>query len=137
MITGWNSDEHFILFEEQSEAIAMTKRYGIHERIPEHTLIGLRGWTDFLLMNANRLPKTVPTIPLITTELSDWRPPNDLSLLQPDTRTDAKIKWHVTPIIFGGSPTDEENVVWVTIDQHVDLVRWWNAKYDEIRSLQA
>jgi hypothetical protein len=137
MITGWYGDEHLFLFEDQSEAIEMTRRYGVHDRIPAHTLIGLRGWDDFILMSSDQRPKIVPTVPLTADELADWQMPNDLSALEPDPKTDGKIKWYVTPLIFGGSPTDVENTAWVTIDQHVDLVRWWNTKYDEIRSQQA
>ena len=136
MITGWYSDDYLILFEEQSEAIEMTRRYGLSSRIPEHTLIGLRGWSDFILMSSGRQLKIVPSVPLITDELEDWPVQIDLSALEPDPRFGDKIKWHVTPLIFGGSPTDEQNISWLTLDQHVDLVRWWNRKYDEIRRQQ-
>ena len=136
MITGWHGDEHLIVFEEPLEAIDMTRRYGIDERIPAHTLIGLRGWDDFILMSPDRGQKIVPTVPLIVNELTEWRLPNDLSALESDPMTHGKIKWYVTPLVFGGSPTDEENIAWVTIDQHVELVRWWNSKYDDIRNQQ-
>jgi hypothetical protein len=134
MITGWQSDDYLILFEEQAEAIELTQRYGIHDRIPGHTLIGLRGWGNFILMSPDGHQKTVPTVPLTADELEDWPMPIDLSAIEHDSRVDGKIKWYVTPLIFGGSPTDKQNITWVTVDQHVDLVRWWNSKYDEIRN---
>lgn len=136
MVTGWHGDEHLILFEEPLEAIEMTRRYGVDDRIPEHTLIGLRGWDDFILMSPDQRQKIAPTVPLTVDGMAEWEIPNDLSSLEPDPKTAGKIKWYVTPLVFGGSPTDEANITWVTIDQHVDLVRWWNNKYDEIRSQQ-
>ena len=136
MITGWHGDEYLILFEEQLEAIQMTGRYGIQDRIPSHTLIGLRDWDDFILMSSEQRVKITPTVPLDSNSLEDWDLP-DWSQLQADPKIEDKIKWHVTPIVLGGSPSDEENLTWVSLDQHVDLVRWWNDKYDDIRNQQA
>ena len=32
----------------------------------------------------------------------------------------------ITPIIVGGDPTDPQNKIWVTREQHFELVRYWN-----------
>lgn len=136
MITGWHRDDYLILFEEQPEAFELTQRYGISERMPGHTLIGLRSWSDFILLTPERLMKIVPTVPLIADELEDWPVQIDFSTIESDPRFDGRIKWHVTPLIFGGSPTDEQIITWLPLDHHVDLVRSWNSKYDEIRKQQ-
>ncbi len=134
MISGWHNDEYLILFEEQPEAIAMSDRYGISERIPNHTLIGIRGWNDFILMSSEGSLMIAPTIPARKEELEFWNSEINIAEIKPDTEIGNKIKWLVTPLIFGGSPTAEENVEWITIDQHVDLVNWWNSKYDELKN---
>jgi len=34
--------------------------------------------------------------------------------------------FEVTPIILGGSPTDPKNKAWLTRQQHIEAVRFWN-----------
>jgi hypothetical protein len=34
--------------------------------------------------------------------------------------------------VFGGDPTLGDNVTWVTLTQHTELVQWWNQKYREL-----
>lgn len=135
MTSGWHSDEHLILFEDPSEAIEMAQRYEIQERLPGYTLIGLRGWDDFILLSSEGQFHLAPTVPLHADKLSAWTMPDDFSSLEADPATESKIKWYITPLVFGGSPVDESNIAWVTPDQHVDLVRWWNNKYDEVKGL--
>lgn len=134
MISGWHNNEYLILFEEQIEANAMTERYGVSERIPDHTLIGIRGWNDFILMSPEGSLMVAPTVPLRKEELERWDFKIDLSKIKSETEIGDKIKWLVTPLVFGGSPTDNENISWISIDQHIELVNWWNSKYDEIKN---
>jgi hypothetical protein len=54
------------------------------------------------------------------------------SELIPDERFTDRIKWYTTPIVFGGDPNLGENVTWVTHDQHVKLVGWWNKQYRDL-----
>jgi len=49
--------------------------------------------------------------------------------LETDPRLTGRIKWRIKPIIFGGDPTSEENITWVSHDQHGELTRFWNAQY--------
>ena len=51
----------------------------------------------------------------------------------PDERVRGKIKWYIKPLLFGGEPGMSDNVKWVELDQHAQLVRFWNQKYREIR----
>jgi len=44
-----------------------------------------------------------------------------------------KIKWYIKPVLFGGEPELSDNIKWVELDQHAQLVRFWNQKYREIR----
>jgi len=49
--------------------------------------------------------------------------------LQPDGRFTGKIKWYVKPIALGGDAGVGENLVWVSHEEHGQLVKWWNDKY--------
>jgi hypothetical protein len=56
----------------------------------------------------------------------------DPSGLNQDRRFTGKIKWYTQPIVFGGDPSSEENMIWVDIQKHQELVKWWNRKYTEV-----
>jgi hypothetical protein len=49
--------------------------------------------------------------------------------LESDDRFAGKIKWYVKPIRFGGDPTAKDNMKWLSRDDHVQAVRWWNKFY--------
>jgi hypothetical protein len=49
--------------------------------------------------------------------------------LEADEKLVGKIKWYITPIIFGGDPAAEENMTWLTPEKHAEFVRWWNDLY--------
>jgi len=34
--------------------------------------------------------------------------------------------FHITPVMLGGSPTDPANKVVLTIEEHIQAVRFWN-----------
>ena len=40
----------------------------------------------------------------------------------------------IHPILFGGSPTDEKNIKFITRKQHAELAVFWNNKVKEIKS---
>jgi len=40
----------------------------------------------------------------------------------------------VHPILFGGSPTDKDNIKLVTRQQHAELVVFWNKKIRELKN---
>ena len=44
-------------------------------------------------------------------------------------RFSGKIKWLVQPIRFGGDPTAQENLTWLTLNEHAAAVRWWTRFY--------
>jgi hypothetical protein len=43
------------------------------------------------------------------------------------------VKWYTKPVVFGGDPLDQENTIWVTLEEHVQLVKWWNDRYQELK----
>ncbi len=34
--------------------------------------------------------------------------------------------FEITPVIFGGDPVSLENKIWLTRQEHFELVRYWN-----------
>ena len=130
MKEGWLDDEYIVLFEEQSASLE--KAYGFFGLFPGFKLIGLRSWDDFLVQDNGGNLFTVPTVPLLQEHLASFKFNKSLESLVSDDRVRARIKWYVTPIVFGGDPTLGDNVTWVTLTQHTELVQWWNQKYREL-----
>lgn len=46
-----------------------------------------------------------------------------------DDRFRGKVKWCLKPRLRGGTPADHDNIVWVSLDQHGDVIKWWNDRY--------
>ena len=132
MQEGWLGDEYWILFS-TDEALAASRRYRIEEALPGCTIIGLVSWDDFVVRDGGGGTYAVPTVPIAPEHQRQIGIPSAASL-EPDDRLAGKVKWYVTPLVFGGDPEAAENLAWVTHDQHAELVLWWNAKYREIRS---
>jgi len=42
--------------------------------------------------------------------------------------------FEVQPILLGGSPTDPKNKVFLTRQQHIEAVRYWNGVIAELRA---
>lgn len=39
----------------------------------------------------------------------------------------------ITPVILGGNPKDPKNKTWLTRQQHIEAVRYWNRVIRELR----
>jgi len=129
MIQGWHGDDYLMLFEERDDAIALTERYALAASLPGHILVGLKGWDDFLLRNSEGHHFTVPTVPHDPRYLAPFDFHVNVDAVLPDERFTNKIKWYIKPIVFGGHPSDPSNMTWLTLDQHVEAVRFWNKVY--------
>jgi hypothetical protein len=130
MREGWCGDEYIVLFEERAPALQTA--YGITSALPGYRLLGLRGWDDFIVEDSSGGRLIVPTVPLLPSLMGPFTI-TVTSELEPDERVRDRIKWYVKPIVFGGDPRLDENVIWISVDQHTQLVTWWNAKYRELR----
>jgi hypothetical protein len=124
MDEGWLDDDYLILFS-AAESEEASKRYGIVLSLPGYVILGLRGWDDFIVRDPAGNIYCVPTVPLDKQYLKDFRLPQPAAL-EADSRFEGKIKWYITPLIFGGDPEDKTNLTWVTHEQHAQLVVWWN-----------
>lgn len=131
MQEGWCGDNHLILFDE-SEVAAVSERYAISALLPGYQILGLRGWDDFIVQDAAGRSFSVPTVPLETKYLTPFKIPANVTLLG-DERFREKIKWYITPVVFGGDPQMGDNMTWVSHEQHAQLVRWWNEMYQSVK----
>jgi len=130
MKEGWLGDYYPILFEEK--ASALEKTYALRDFLPGHHLVGLRCWDDFIIEDNGGSLFTVPTVPLLQDHLQTFELDLKHGELVPDEQTTGTIKWYVTPICFGGDPKVGPNVDWVNLEQHTQLVKWWNHKFREL-----
>jgi len=127
LIEGWLDENYLILFSEE-EGSEAAERYQLDAALPGYTLVGLRGWDDFIVRDAIGKTYTVPTVPLDAMYLEAFELPSTLAL-QGDPRFAGRVKWYIKPLIFGGDPQAKDNLTWLSLPQHVELVVWWNATY--------
>lgn len=124
MVEGWAGEDHFVVFD-SDESQERTRVYKLDEYLPGYHIVGLKGWDEFVVLNSKGEAFTVPTVPLHEQYLSPCVLPSGLA---PDERFANRIKWYVTPLAFGGSPTDASNTVWITHEEHAGFVNFWNDK---------
>ncbi len=127
MNEGWQNDDYLILLAEDESAKAMTA-YDFGRFIPGYLLVGLKGWDEFIVVGPSGGLHVVPTVPLDASQAVPYVLPQPISL-QADSRFTNKIKWYLKPLFFGGSPTDDGNVAWISHARHTEVVRWWNEQY--------
>lgn len=124
-------DDHLILFAE-SEVGAASERYAIASLLPGYRILGLRGWDDFIVQDVAGRSYSIPTVPLDLQYLCQYDMPPNVEL-QRDERFEGKIKWYVKPIVLGGDPKAQDNIIFVSHEQHSQLVRWWNDLYRSLK----
>ncbi|WP_240351975.1 hypothetical protein [Pseudomonas simiae] len=127
MNEGWQNGDYFIVFTED-ESLAAMKAYRFDHHLPGYTLLGLRGWDDFIVINSSGVMFTIPTLPLDASYAAPFALPQEI-FLEPDERFAGRIKWYTKPLVFGGDAADKTNFAWITHEQHVELVTWWNEQY--------
>jgi hypothetical protein len=133
MKEGWHGDEYLVLFDEP-EVAAASARYAISQFLPGYEVLGLRGWDDFIVRDAAGQIYSVPTVPLEKQYISPYTLPSRQTIFETDPRFEAKIKWYLKPLAFGGDPEKRENLQWVDGEQHAQLVKWWNNKYRSLKT---
>ena len=133
MIEGWYGNDHLILFDE-AEIASASDRYAVSQFLPGYKVIGLRGWDNFILQDSTEATYCAPTIPAVADHISRYALPSRGTKLSPDIRFQGKIKWYAKPTVFGGDPQSQENIIWVSHDQHAELVKYWNGLYRSLNS---
>ena len=131
MREGWHNDDYLTVFDPW-EVSRLNDAYGIREYLRGFTAVGLRSWDDFIVVDEKKRYFTVPTVPLAAADLVLFNFPEDLNLLQHDKRYAGRVKWYITPIVFGGDPSSKENMAWISVEEHAPFVRWWNDTYRSV-----
>ena len=132
MREGWYEDNYLVLFEDRAESLA--ELYGLSQALPGYRLVGLLSWADFLVQDSRGAQYTVPTVPMLLQKLKPCHMTAAPKALRPDDRISGKVKWYLQPVVFGGDPNRGDNLAWVTLEEHTELVRWWNEKYQEVQA---
>jgi hypothetical protein len=125
MNEGCVGDDYLILFDE-SEVATLSDLYTFSQFLPGFQVLGLRGWDDFIVRDSQGRTFSIPIVPSELKYLSPFAIPERTEDLRPDARFRGKIKWYLKPIVFGGDPSARENMRWVSLEEHAELVRWWN-----------
>ena len=133
MHEGWHGEDYLVLLSDQESSDA-SRGYGIQRYLPGYQILGLRSWDDFIVRDASGDVFTVPTLPIDPQYLAAWSLPPESALLQPDSRFTGQIKWYTKPPIFGGDVSDPTNTLWVSREQHMQLITWWNLQYRDVRA---
>lgn len=132
MKEGWFGEDYFILFDEK-ESVLATEEYCFLNYLGGFQVVGLLGWDDFIVSDGLKL-YTIPTVPIVSDYLEIIHEDNFPGDLEHDERFSEKIKWYKTPLVFGGDPNSEENMVWVSHKQHRELVNYWNQQYHKAKA---
>lgn len=131
MKEGWDGDDYVIVFD-AAEAGSVTAAYGLEKFLPGYAVVAILGWDDFLVRDECGDLFRIPTVPILPKYMEKQARLPDAASLASDERFTGKIKWYVTPIVFNGDPSAEDNIIWVDLSKHQELVRWWNDKYREV-----
>ena len=134
MAEGWNGKDYLVLFNDE-EAQSASQRYDIAALLPGYRIVGLYFWDDFIVKDEHGVTYALPAVPCDSAELARFQIPAADHLV-PDSRFTGKIRWFIKPIKFGGDPTASENTTWVSLAQHADYVRWWNALYRDLTAIR-
>ena len=129
MHKGWCNNDYWSLCEDKAEVEQFTTLYGLAEYLPGYSIVGLKGWDNFILADQEDRYFLVPTVPLEQASLDAFSFPAAPMRLESDPRFADKIKWYVKPIRLGGDPSAKENMAWLSQDEHVQAVKWWNQFY--------
>lgn len=136
MTEGWQKEDYLILFDER-ESADLSLRYELNKYLVGYEIVGLKGWDDFIIEGVGGRLFTIPTVPLAPDHLSPLGFAIDHGHLRQDNRVRGRIKWYTTPLIFGGDPTADANMAWVDLEQHIQLVNWWNRLYQTVKDRSA
>lgn len=129
MLEGWCNGDYWSLCEDRKETEHLTALYGVAEYLPGYFIVGFKGWDDFVLIDRESRYFLTPAVPMERANLAPFHFPADPMRLESDDRFTKKIKWYVKPIRFGGDPNANENMAWLSQEEHVQAVRWWNKFY--------
>ena len=81
----------------------------LNPMLPGFSVLGLRGWQDFIVQDQAGATFTILSVPLDTRYIAPFNLPEPFKL-QPDAQLVGRVKWLVKPLVFDASPEAEDNV---------------------------
>jgi hypothetical protein len=132
MTYGWYNDIHYNLFSPDEVDIYL-KKNALQKYFSSYQLVGLVGWDDFLLKQNNSY-YTIPTVPIDFKYLSEFDFNLNIDELKNDKNITDKIKWYIKPLIFGGDPKLGENIQFIDLGTHAELIAFWNKTYCSLKN---
>jgi hypothetical protein len=121
---GWAGNDYLILFF-GAERGDWTSNYSVAKRLPGFELIGICGWDDLIVAGPNGVLYRVPAVPMRVDKIQLYEFPDEF-VLRPEPELVGKIPWRIKPMAFDGDIYDKENVALVSLEEHAQLVSWWN-----------
>jgi hypothetical protein len=149
---GFIGTDYFILWQAE-ELSKFNSGYEVSKYAPGLLLFGSNGGGDGFAFDTRTSPYYVMQVPFVGmsaadefrvagsfNELLKRRQEKMLRSSERPRRSKPTLRrkeiFEIKPIILGGSPTDPENKVALTRDQHMELVCYWNKVVSDIRSQQ-
>ena len=131
----------------------MNEGYEVSKYAPGFIMFGSTGGGDGFAFDARTSPYRVMQVPFVGMSIDDQfyvaGSFSELLVQMQDTmdhsselgrkgdpRSRGKEIFEIKPVLLGGSPTDLENKVILTRDQHMEVVRYWNEVVDDLRKHQ-
>jgi hypothetical protein len=150
---GFIGTDYFIFWKAE-ELSKFNDGYEVSKYAPGLLMFGSNGGGDGFAFDTRTSPYRVMQVPFIGMSVADKfcvaesfnellermhrqmahsseRPPKSKPMLR------GKEIFEIQPVILGGSPTDLENKVALTRDQHMELVRYWNKVVNDLRNQKA
>lgn len=141
---GFLGEEYIILWRAE-ELAQLNKAYEAERYAPAILLFGSSGGGEAYGFDTHAEPACVVRLPFIGMERRHLGPVTRdftdlfsrgaaLSMREQHRPLQREMELvEIKPIIFGGDPVDPENKMWVTREQHIELVRYWNRQTSTIR----
>jgi cell wall assembly regulator SMI1 len=141
---------HFILWRAE-ELCKFNDGYEVSKYAPGLLLFGSNGGGDGFAFDTRTSPYRIMQVPFVgmsrAEEFHVAASFTELLMRQREKRAHSSERssksnpalqgkeiFEIKPIILGGSPTDPENKVALTRDQHMEVVRYWNKLVSNLRN---
>jgi hypothetical protein len=140
---GWLGDEYVRLYAESARK-DIASLYGFDEFLPGYELLGSWGLDALCLSRDGKLYR-IPWIPLSEAHRQEACPSVDeldsalatLHEATPAYEHFSKEVHMISPIAFGGSPTDSGNIAMIDQAAHAEVCRYWNGVYARLHTTVA
>jgi cell wall assembly regulator SMI1 len=147
---GFIGTGYFILWRAE-ELCKFNDGYEVSKYAPGLVLFGSNGGGDGFAFDTRASPYRVMQVPFVGMSRADeFRVAGSFAELlmrqrekkahssQRSSKSNPTLRgkemFEIKPIILGGSPTDPENKVALTRDQHMEVVRYWNKLVSNLRN---